>query len=111
LENAIRKEYNISRANKNEPFRYDKYQPLENIHNWIDDMAKEYPEWVDVFNVTYSYEGRPLKMMKISIPNSGSPKPAIWIEGGIHSREWISPATMIFITYRVHQYFFILKRF
>ena len=28
---------------------------------------------------------------------SGSPKPAIFIEGGIHAREWISPATVTFI--------------
>ena len=45
-----------------------------------------------------SYEGRELFLIKIG--NSTSPglrKPAVWIDGGIHAREWISPATVAYI--------------
>ena len=32
--------------------------------------------------------------------NRGTTKPVIWIDGGIHAREWISPAT---VTYIIHE--------
>ena len=30
----------------------------------------------------------------------GQSKPAVWIDGGIHAREWVSPATVLYL---VHQ--------
>ncbi|XP_033102551.1 carboxypeptidase B-like [Anneissia japonica] len=32
---------------------------------------------------------------------SGRNKPIVWLEGGIHSREWVSPATMIYMTHEL----------
>ena len=40
-------------------------------------------------------------MLKIGKPRAdGIAKPAVWIDGGIHAREWISPAA---VEYVVHQ--------
>ena len=45
--------------------------------------------------------GRELRVIKIGTNHSnGSKKPGIWIDGGIHAREWISPAS---VEYLVHQ--------
>ena len=105
LEEAIRIEYNNSRAKSNETFSYDKYQPLENIYQWIDDMAQQYPDIVSVINVATSFEKRQVKLMHLSVNNSGNiTKPAIWLQGCIHSREWISTATVIWMTQAVKKY-------
>ena len=45
------------------------------------------PKFVTVFNVSHSYQKRDIYALKISIPNA-SKKPAIWMDGGIHAREW-----------------------
>ncbi len=37
-----------------------------------------------------SYEGRIMPMLKISSNNNN--KRAIFVDGGIHAREWLSPA-------------------
>jgi len=41
-----------------------------------------------------SYEGRDLKYVKIS---TGGTKKAIYIDGGIHAREWLSISTVLYI--------------
>ena len=41
-----------------------------------------------------TYEGRKIKGVQLSY---GDNKPGIFIEGGIHAREWIAPATVTYI--------------
>lgn len=83
-------------------FDYGKYHTLDEIHAWIDQIQQTYSKFVTTLNITKSYEGRNVKAMKISIPSDdNTAKPAMWFDGGIHAREWISPATVIYIAYSV----------
>ncbi|KAG8225683.1 hypothetical protein J437_LFUL001715 [Ladona fulva] len=61
----------------------------------MDYLAHTYKEICETVVIGTSTEGRPLKLMKIS--TGGETKPAIWIDGGLHGREWISPATVTYI--------------
>ncbi|ODN02271.1 Carboxypeptidase A2 [Orchesella cincta] len=83
--------YNTSEMN------WEAYQRLETIHGWMDGLAEKYPSMVTVFDTGNSTEGRPLKVLKISTGEARADKPAIWLDGGIHAREWISPATVTYI--------------
>lgn len=74
---------------------WDAYYKLNDIYAWIDDLARTYPEIVNIIVGGISYEGREIKGLRIS---HGSGKKVIFLEGGIHSREWISPATVCYIT-------------
>nr|USU81834.1 M14 metal carboxypeptidase 3 [Antheraea pernyi] len=75
--------------------QFDAYYTLEQINAWIDDLARTYPDIITVQIAGRSYEGHDIKGLKIS---HGSGRKIIFLEGGIHSREWISPATVNFIT-------------
>lgn len=97
---AIKSHHDFSSKNDVKDFNYGKYHTLDEIYAWIDEISKIYSDYVSVFNVTRSYEKRYLKALKISIPSS-TKKPAIWLDGGIHAREWISSATVVYITYSV----------
>jgi len=59
-------------------------------------MAQKYPALVTIDTYGKSTEGRPMKVMKISTGGDKA-KPAVWLDGGIHAREWVSPATVTFI--------------
>ena len=37
-----------------------------------------------------------MRVLKLCVGGCGS-KPAIWIDGGIHAREWIAPATVMYM--------------
>ncbi|XP_065087362.1 zinc carboxypeptidase A 1-like [Ochlerotatus camptorhynchus] len=74
-------------------FDWTEYHNLEEIHGWLDKLASDYKQ-VEVIQGGRSYEGRSIKGVKVSY-KSGNP--GIFIEGGIHAREWISPATVTYI--------------
>ncbi|XP_059481071.1 carboxypeptidase B-like [Neocloeon triangulifer] len=70
------------------------------IHDFLDFYAATYPEICSVHTIGKTAQGKDIKLLKISTSGPGLliSKPAIFIDGGIHAREWISPATVTFIT-------------
>ena len=43
-----------------------------------------------------------LLLIQIGAPaKDGKTKPGVWIDGGIHAREWVTPAGTIYIIYTV----------
>jgi murein tripeptide amidase MpaA len=43
-----------------------------------------------------SSQNRDLLILKLGVNHQSNNKPVIWIDGGIHAREWISPATVLY---------------
>ncbi|XP_055636788.1 zinc carboxypeptidase-like [Toxorhynchites rutilus septentrionalis] len=74
-------------------FDWNHYFHLQTIYAWMDDLASKYP-FVSVLSLGSSYEGLPIKGVKVSRKADNK---AIFVEGGIHAREWISPATATYI--------------
>ncbi|XP_071084781.1 carboxypeptidase B-like [Haliotis cracherodii] len=87
----------MSKQHAGAGFDYRMYHDLDEIMDWMKDIVSQYSEIAQLFPITESFEGRQLNGIKISVdPRPG--KPGIWLEGGIHAREWISPATVIYMT-------------
>lgn len=67
----------------------------------MDNLAARYPERMKIKVIGRSYEGREIRVVRVGNRNrkrrQSGPKPAIFIEGGIHAREWISPATVTYV--------------
>jgi len=74
---------------------YDSYHTYDEIITWVKSLPALYPNLVTLVPLGQSYQKRELLAVKIS--SSTTAKPAIWIDGGIHAREWITPATVIYI--------------
>ncbi|XP_033725599.1 carboxypeptidase B-like [Pecten maximus] len=64
------------------------------IDAWLSTVESEFEQIASVESIGNSYEGRDMKIIKIGKASS-NPKPVIWIEAGIHAREWISPAVAV----------------
>ncbi|CAG9788792.1 unnamed protein product [Diatraea saccharalis] len=71
------------------------YYPLDIIYNYMDFLEIQFPSTCTVSIIGKSVEGRDIKMLKIS--NSNASNSAVWLDGAIHSREWISTAVVTFI--------------
>ncbi|XP_066903173.1 carboxypeptidase B isoform X2 [Halyomorpha halys] len=71
------------------------YQTVEEIHNYLDSLARSYPNIASVGIMGHSIEGRPLKFIKIS---SGKYNAKVFfIDGGIHAREWVAHAAATYV--------------
>ncbi|XP_013782742.1 carboxypeptidase B-like [Limulus polyphemus] len=73
-----------------------RYHNLEEIYDYIQNIVAAYPNISSVMNIGKTYEDRSILGIKIS-GGTSSEKPVIFLEFGIHAREWISPATGIWI--------------
>ncbi|XP_067861489.1 carboxypeptidase A1-like [Heptranchias perlo] len=80
-------------------FNYGSYHTLEEIYGWMDSLVIEYPGLVQKQEIGTSFEGRPLYVLKFS--TGGTRRPAIWIDSGIHAREWVSPASAIWMAKKI----------
>lgn len=74
-------------------YRHDVYQPLNRIYNFLEALIKIAP--IRVVDAGITHEGRKIK----AVEYRGDPNDSrlVWIDSTIHAREWISPATAIFI--------------
>ena len=58
-------------------------------------IAHEYPNLTNLVTRAKTFEGRPIRFLRISTTKfKDASKPIIIIEGGQHGREWISPPTV-----------------
>ncbi|XP_076285065.1 carboxypeptidase B [Lasioglossum baleicum] len=78
---------------------WKRYHRYADITRYLEYLSLRYPKMVDLITIGNSYEGQPIKMVKISTgPNKdGNPKPAVWIDAGMHAREWIGTAVATYI--------------
>ncbi|XP_017100162.2 carboxypeptidase B1 [Drosophila bipectinata] len=75
----------------------ERYYSHEEIINYIDDLAQRYPKRVYVKTVGWSYEKRVLKTITITNGGGKAGKKLIFMDGGFHAREWISPAAVLYV--------------
>lgn len=74
---------------------WQKYQRFDQHIAFVNALAQKNPFFVSVVTFGRSYQGRSLKAVRIGA-NSNTQKPVIWVQGGIHAREWISPAAVTY---------------
>merc|ERR1711973_742352 len=74
------------------PMTWDEYHPLEDMYAFLDYLENTY-DFVTTSVIGSSGEGTPMRVVKVCKGGCGNKK-AVWIDGGIHAREWISPATV-----------------
>ena len=60
------------------------YQNFATINSWLDCLAVSFPHKTEVREIGRSFEGRPLKVVRIG--DGDTSKPAVFIDGGIHAR-------------------------
>ncbi|XP_069018742.1 carboxypeptidase A2-like [Embiotoca jacksoni] len=80
-------------------FNFGAYHRLETIYSWMDTLVSQHPNLITKEEIGRSYENRPMYVLKFS--TGGFKRPAIWIDTGIHAREWVSQATGVWTANKI----------
>ncbi|XP_004536162.1 zinc carboxypeptidase [Ceratitis capitata] len=72
------------------------YFQLDTIYAWMELLAQQNPQDITLLNMGESAQGLPIKGVQLR-RNKNETATTIFIESGIHAREWIAPATANYI--------------
>jgi len=106
-EERIRQQMASSDVSKGDDIQFDhsRYHSAEEITSFVRNLADEYPLYVRLSTANVTHQGRDILLMTIESPTKEK-RNAVWIDGGLHAREWISPAaTLYFVDKLVRQEF------
>jgi len=93
-ESQVRNMSSRSRSVAGYSMNWDDYHQIDVINEFIEALADN-NDFARIINIGQSYEGRDMKVL--AIEKAGAEAPSVWLEAGIHAREWIAPAVATFI--------------
>ena len=79
---------------------FEVYWTSDEMDSFCQYLATTYPHLVQREVITRSFEGRDVFALKISSGGFGQ-KPIIFIDGGMHAREWVSQASLMYFLHRL----------
>ncbi|XP_026272805.1 carboxypeptidase B-like [Frankliniella occidentalis] len=81
---------------------YDRYMRYAEIQQFLQQTADAYPHLATLEQAGKSFEGRDMTALRIS-KNGGTSARAIFVDAGIHAREWIAPPVAIYLIQQLTQ--------
>ncbi|XP_074124006.1 carboxypeptidase A4-like isoform X2 [Sminthopsis crassicaudata] len=96
--------FNRRKEKRDGNFNYEAYHSLDQLYHEMANIASKYSKVVKLLNIGNSFEKRPLYVMKFS--TGKNKRPAIWLNYGIHAREWITQATGIWTARKIASDFY-----
>ncbi|XP_048253733.1 carboxypeptidase A1-like [Haliotis rufescens] len=78
-------------------FNYAVYHPMSEIYQWMSDTQAVYSSYVTIMDIGSTNDGNDIKALKVSV-SSDANRPAVFIESALHAREWVSPASVLWMT-------------
>ncbi|XP_045454164.1 carboxypeptidase B-like [Melitaea cinxia] len=81
---------------------FDNYPTYEEVDAYLERIAAEYPNIVTLVNAGPSFEGRPVKYLKISSSYfNDTYKPVYFLDATMHAREWVTLPVALYTIHRL----------
>ena len=102
VQELVEKELFSNYKNKNSNDFFTSYHRYDSIVEFLNTVHKEFPTNTQTFVLGQSFEKRNVMGIKLFEPsNNQTAKKNVWFSALQHSREWISPATNLFVLYNL----------
>lgn len=97
LQEEIEKQFDV-KEDKPGRHSYRKYNSWDKIVAWTEKMVNKNPKMVSRIQIGSTVEDNPLYVLQIG--KGGESRKAIFMDCGIHAREWVSPAFCQWFVYQ-----------
>ena len=82
-------------TDQNDKYNYQAFHSLDENLQWLEDTLERFPKFTTRVNFGKSYQGRPIVGLKISANITTKSSKVLFINTGMHAREWAGPSQMI----------------
>ncbi|CDW57097.1 zinc carboxypeptidase superfamily [Trichuris trichiura] len=83
-------------------YQYHNYsESTLQISSYLYSVQRRYPDIARVHIIGYSHENRPILTIQIGYPLTNNENNAIWIDAGMHAREWASQTSAVYIIFKL----------
>ncbi|XP_047475924.1 carboxypeptidase B-like [Penaeus chinensis] len=94
--------YDQTRSLRKGDATFERYMYYAEIVSYIEELPAKYPGEVQVEEIGRSVEDRPIYQIIINRnDSSNTDMPVIFIEAGTYAREWVSPASALYLVNRL----------
>jgi murein tripeptide amidase MpaA len=88
-------------ANMSPTTFFSNFRRYNEINDFMQFLALNFPDLITLESIGSSFENRDMKIIQITskVKKQGVDKPIFFMDGGLHAREWLSPATVLVVAY------------
>lgn len=89
------------------PLTWYRFHPYKDILSYFDFLKRKFADYVELIQIGWSFEGRPLTVVKVSHPDNDAVsklperprrrKRAVFIQSGLEAHEWLPIACSTFV--------------
>jgi len=95
VEEHIKAVENEQKESRKRQVFFDYFPNIEEVNEWLDTQHALHPTRTEIFVAGQTYQGRDIRGIRIFNPTGGQ-KQGVFIQGGIHAREWITVTSTLF---------------
>uniref|UniRef100_A0A914VHM2 Zinc carboxypeptidase A 1 n=1 Tax=Plectus sambesii TaxID=2011161 RepID=A0A914VHM2_9BILA len=88
--------FNDESSKNKAKYNFEEYGSYTQMTDWMKKIQIHYPSFTKVFQIGKTHEGRYIEGIKIGNSINDTKKRAVWIDGGIHAREWAAMHTALY---------------
>ena len=84
-------------ASRWQPYTGERYLSFSEISDWMEEVAKAFPNWIQLETIGQSRGNRPLHLLTIGKTDGDqNTRPGFWLDGGTHAAEWTGVMACIY---------------
>ncbi|KRY32442.1 Carboxypeptidase A4, partial [Trichinella spiralis] len=89
------------RSNSGPYFNFHQFHNISEINGYLYSVQQRYPDITKLHVIGYTHENRPILTIQIGYPLNYNKNKAIWVDAGMHAREWASQTSAVYLIFKV----------
>ncbi|XP_016990915.1 carboxypeptidase B-like [Drosophila rhopaloa] len=91
----------LAETRHRDQLQLDDYLDYDGVMEYLDQLARTYPDRITLKDMGLTYENRSLKLAMITNGDGRLGKRVIFMDAALHAREWMTPVAALYTIYKL----------